>query len=232
MSDSKPSQFLRHLRSLAPNAPDDFLRSIWASWIPPNVQAILPGQPEGNLYATAHRADHIVEAAPQSTIVSVAPLPEDNTLLHHIEDLSCQVAALSAKLAHLRSNSRDPRFCTRNSRSGKRPPSRDDGKSTLCWYHRRYRARAEKCSQPCSYRKQEKPTQRTSVATHVCTTTTGRLFIMDRLVNTNAWSTWVQTSPYTPAGSFRDGRIATSTTSLRLMALPSPPMDGCPSAST
>jgi hypothetical protein len=31
MGDRKPSRFLRQLRSLAPDLPDGFLRSIWAS---------------------------------------------------------------------------------------------------------------------------------------------------------------------------------------------------------
>jgi len=31
MGDRKPSEFLRHLKSLAPDVPDDFLRTIWAS---------------------------------------------------------------------------------------------------------------------------------------------------------------------------------------------------------
>jgi hypothetical protein len=160
MGDSKPSQFLRYLRSLAPDAPDDFLRSIWSSRLPSNVRAILTGQPEGDLSAAAHRADRIIKATPQPTIASITPLSVDNSLVQHIEDFSRQVAALSAELAHLRSSSRthlrsnsmDPRSCTRNRRSGKRPPSRDDAKSTLCWYHRRYGARAQKCTQPCSYR--------------------------------------------------------------------------------
>jgi hypothetical protein len=136
MGDSKPSQFLRHLRSLAPEAPEDFLRTIWSSRLPPKVQAILAGQPEGN------------------------------TLLHRIEDLSRQVAAISAELAHLRAKSRNPRSCTRNRRSGGRPSSRDDATSTLCWYHRCYGARAPKCTQPCSYRQQEKLTHRISAASH------------------------------------------------------------------
>jgi hypothetical protein len=120
MCDSKPSQFLRHLTILAP---DDFLRSIWSSRLPSNVRAILAGLPEGDLNAPAHCADNIIEAAPQPTLASVAPLPEINTLLQHTEDLSRQVAALSTKLAHLRSNSMDYRSCTRNHRSGNRPPS-------------------------------------------------------------------------------------------------------------
>jgi hypothetical protein len=45
MGDRKPSQFLRHLRSLAPDVPDNFLRSIWSSLLPPTVWAILSGQP-------------------------------------------------------------------------------------------------------------------------------------------------------------------------------------------
>jgi hypothetical protein len=33
--ERKPSQFLSHLRSLAPDIPGDFLRSIWSGWLPP-----------------------------------------------------------------------------------------------------------------------------------------------------------------------------------------------------
>jgi hypothetical protein len=40
MGDHKPSQFLRHLKSLAPEVPGDFLRRL-----PPHIQAIFAGQP-------------------------------------------------------------------------------------------------------------------------------------------------------------------------------------------
>jgi hypothetical protein len=158
MGDRKPSQYLRSL------APEDLLRSIWSSRLPPNIQAILAGQPEGEFNASAHCADRIIEAIPQPTIASITPLTGDNALLHRIEDLSRQVAALSAELAHLRSNYRDPPSCTRNRRSVKRPPSRDDAKSTLCWFHRRYGARAQKCIPPCSYCQQGQQKQRKSTA--------------------------------------------------------------------
>jgi hypothetical protein len=85
------------------------------------------------------------------------------------------VAALSAKLAHLRVNTKGPHH------SGSRPPSQVDATSTLCWYHRRYGAQAQNCTQPCSYCQQEKQKQRTSAAAHVCATTTDRPFITDRL---------------------------------------------------
>jgi hypothetical protein len=178
MGDRKPSQFLRQLRSLVP---DDFLRSIWSSRLLPKVRAILAGQPEGDLGAAAHCADRIIEAAPQPALASVAPLPDSNALMQRIEDLTRQVTALSTELTQLRSNYRDPRPSSGNRRSGTRSPSRDNATPTLCWYHRLYRPRAQKCTQPGSYRQQEKLPQRTSTAAHVCATTTDRLFITDRI---------------------------------------------------
>jgi hypothetical protein len=78
--DRKPSQLLRHLKSLAPNVPDDFLRSIWSDRLPPNVRLILAGQPEGDMDATTRSADRIAEAAPSPALPSVVPFP-DNTAL-------------------------------------------------------------------------------------------------------------------------------------------------------
>jgi hypothetical protein len=49
MGDSNPSQFLRHIKGLAPDIADDFLRTIWTIRLPPHVQAILAGQTEGSL---------------------------------------------------------------------------------------------------------------------------------------------------------------------------------------
>jgi hypothetical protein len=92
VDDHKLSQFLRHIRSLAPHVPDDFLRNIWSSQLPPYIQAIVASLPKGNLDTVSHCADRIIEAAPQLVLASVAPLPERNALLHRIEELSVQVA--------------------------------------------------------------------------------------------------------------------------------------------
>jgi hypothetical protein len=85
MGGRKPSQFLRYLRNLAPNL---FLRCMWSGRLPPNVQVILAGQPEGGLDAAAR----ISEATSQPALASVVPLPDSTAFLQRIEDLSCQVA--------------------------------------------------------------------------------------------------------------------------------------------
>jgi hypothetical protein len=149
IGDRKPSQFLRHLRSLASDMSEDFLHTVWSSRLPPNIQAILAGQHKGNLDAAVSSTDRISEVAPQPVLASVGPSAHSTMLLRGIEDLSCQMAALSAKQDCLRTSSRDPCSSTRVPRPGSRncrpvsrPPSRDNATATLCWYHRRFRAQS------------------------------------------------------------------------------------------
>jgi len=60
MGDRKPSQFLQHLKSLAPDVPDDFQRKIWAKRLPPHFQATPVGQTEGSLDSTSRLRRHIL----------------------------------------------------------------------------------------------------------------------------------------------------------------------------
>ena len=63
MGDHKPSQFLRHLKSLTPDVPDDFLCIVWTNRLPPHVQAILAGLRNDNLDSVSRLADKISEVA-------------------------------------------------------------------------------------------------------------------------------------------------------------------------
>jgi hypothetical protein len=144
IGDRKPSQFLRHLRGLAPDVPEDFLRNIWSSRLPPNIQATLAGQQECSLDAAARCADRISEVAPQPARASVGP-PPHTILLQKIDDLSRQVATLSAEQDRLctsfsdtRLSFRDPGSSTRrpdpgprNRRPNSRSPSRGHTAPTL-----------------------------------------------------------------------------------------------------
>ena len=102
MGDWKPSQYLWHLKGLAPEVPDDFLCTIWASRLPPHVQAILAGQTEGSLDSASHLAGRISEVTTLPTTASISPLTPDSTamLLECIKELSRQVASLQESRTH------------------------------------------------------------------------------------------------------------------------------------
>jgi hypothetical protein len=128
MGDRNPSQFLRHLKGLAPDVPDDFLRTIWASRIPPHVQAILTGQTEGSLKSASHLADRICEVTPLPTKAAFsASTPEDSAgLRESIDELTRLVASLQRPQGRSRSHSRHRRV-----RTPQVSPARHD----TCWYH-------------------------------------------------------------------------------------------------
>jgi hypothetical protein len=78
MGDRKPSQFLQHLRSLAPNVSEDFLSTIWYSRLPPNIQVHLASQPECSLdTALVSRT-----ASPRSPLSRRSPAFHPPTALH------------------------------------------------------------------------------------------------------------------------------------------------------
>jgi hypothetical protein len=81
MGDRKPSQFLRHLKNLAPEVPDDLFRSIWSSRLPPHIQAILAGQSEDDLNSASKLADRISEVTPQPTTACIAPASDSASLM-------------------------------------------------------------------------------------------------------------------------------------------------------
>jgi hypothetical protein len=87
MGDCKPSQFLRHLKSLALEVPDDFLRSTWSRRLPPHIQAILAGQSEDDLDSASKLADRISEVTPQPTTACIAPASDNASLIQRNEDL-------------------------------------------------------------------------------------------------------------------------------------------------
>jgi hypothetical protein len=155
MGDRKPSQFLRHLKSLAPEVPDDFLRSIWSSRLPPHIQTILAGQAEGNLDAASQLADRIAEVAPVPTTAAIAQNPDSATLLEMIEDLFRQVAALTSSRSRHRPQSRDKRKPNDVPSPAHGPVDRG-----YCQYHRRFGDKARRCTPPCSFRQQENGSDR------------------------------------------------------------------------
>jgi hypothetical protein len=143
MGDRKPSQFLRHLKGLAPDVPDNFLRTIWASRLPPHVQAILAGQTKGSLDSASHLADRICEVTPLPTTAAVtASKPEDSAgLRERTDELTRLVASLQGSQDRSRSHSRHRR---------NRTPHVSPAQHDTCGYHWRFGDKARKCTPPCS----------------------------------------------------------------------------------
>jgi hypothetical protein len=166
LGDRKPSQFLRHLRTLAGSSPlqEKLLRQLWVRRLPQQVQVILTTQLDLPLDKLADLADRILEvqpsASPAVSAVSTAACPEPepgNALLEAIQSLSRQVSELSANYRRgNQSNSRPRSRSMSRSNRGLNTESNTEStdsksKSHVCWYHRKFGNNAYKCILPCGF---------------------------------------------------------------------------------
>lgn len=157
LGDRKPSQFLRHLKTLAADGvKDEFLRSLWSSRLPPHVQAIIVSQTGGSLEDVAELADKICEVTPSPThqLASTSAASSNfDALLKRIDDMIASriQTELKQQISQLNINSRGRSQSRRDSRS--RSKSRNRSKTPgVCWYHNNFGEKAKKCTSPCNYK--------------------------------------------------------------------------------
>jgi hypothetical protein len=104
----KPSQFLRHLKSLAPDIPDDYLRILWTSRLPTDIRTILAWLPEGGLESAALCADRIMDTISPNTVATTTLNTDNTDLLQSIRDLPRQIANLLSEQNLTNSNNPTP----------------------------------------------------------------------------------------------------------------------------
>ncbi|XP_046144929.1 uncharacterized protein LOC123988531 [Osmia bicornis bicornis] len=164
LGDEKPSHYLQKLRNLAGNQISEVvLRSLFLEQLPENIRSILVIS-DTSLANLALQADkiqemHSVTIAAASRTSSSAPLHRDgggstSTMQNQIDRLAKMVEALTVHQS--RQAEQQPRSSwqrrsrSRVERSPQRPRSRE-GRSDLCFYHRRFAERAHRCVIPCGW---------------------------------------------------------------------------------
>lgn len=154
LGDRKPSQFLRHLKQLAgTDVPESFLKSIWTSRLPMNMQTLIASQPLAlTLESLAELADRIKDLAPNT--LQVASTSRDSAMdgmAKQIAELTKQVQALaSGRNSRPRSNQRANNHFNGRSQSHTRSES-SYRKYPVCWYHSKFGEKSTRCIKPCDY---------------------------------------------------------------------------------
>ena len=158
LRDKKPLQLLHRMQQLlgdaaGPNPDNKFLRKLFLQRLPSQVRMVLASAGEMSLEALAQLTDKITEVAtPSISTLNLSPLTAE------VEQLRSEVARLqdmldSVQLASLQQ--RHPHQCS-ISRPSSRPSSPKPSTTpvqldNLCWYHRKFREHARKCTSPCSW---------------------------------------------------------------------------------
>lgn len=156
LGDRRPSQFLRHLKTLAgPSMSDEkILRQLWMRRLPRHLQAILAAQEDLPLDKVAELADRILEVSPGSP--AQVHSTSDSGITARLDELARQVAALTSDSRHRsRTRSSLSRSRNRNGSRSRAPTPGRDSRSSWCWYHNRFQEKATKCHPPCTWKQAE-----------------------------------------------------------------------------
>ncbi|XP_071824414.1 uncharacterized protein [Apostichopus japonicus] len=146
LGDRKPSQLLRHMQQLlgGKKLEESILKQLFLQRLPTNVQLVLASSSEDvKVEQIAELADKILEVATPTVNAVATTTPEVSNiqrLEQHVGRLSRQLEDLSMRLNRQQSRSRS------SSRKRRDSPAA----SEICWYHRTYGDKAQKCRQPCS----------------------------------------------------------------------------------
>ncbi|XP_061706836.1 uncharacterized protein LOC133517524 [Cydia pomonella] len=161
LGEQRPSQLLRRMRDLARDKiPDDTLVYFWQGHLPPSVRAVVASAESKNLESLASIADKVMETFKPNEVASIQTTSRQSSPNDFI---TAELAKINSRISELASSSGRGRSRRRNrsqgrarsrsrnnSRSGRTPNSPD----WLCFYHYRYKTKANKCVQPCSWKGQ------------------------------------------------------------------------------
>lgn len=167
LGDQKPSQLLRKMQDLARNrVTKETLVVMWQNHLPPSVRGVLAVTNENDLEKLATIADKVMETA--TPIPSIAAVEgksptqnKDDLVIAHLDKISERLEKLESRSRKHWQKGNRRRY---RSRSRSSPESRTRGKTPedpnwLCYYHYRYKNRANKCVQPCNWKKDVKPSE-------------------------------------------------------------------------
>lgn len=104
LGDRKPSQFLRHLSTLAgTTVTPELLKALWLGRLPPTMQAILATRKDDKLQEVAEQADRIHEVNSRALVLATEQTAtgSQNTWETQIEALTKQVATLTKQMSRM-----------------------------------------------------------------------------------------------------------------------------------
>lgn len=162
LGDRRPTRLLHRVCQLlgmrSSEAHNNILRELFVQRLPANIRMILASTADLPIDKLADLADKIAEhAVPTLSSVTSSVPPSISTLENRIVQLT---EAINALQMPQRGRQRTPRRHTPSRRAPSqtsrrhRSPSADSESQqneNICWYHRKFAARAIKCHRPCQW---------------------------------------------------------------------------------
>lgn len=161
LGEHKPSELYRQMESLANTNSlinNSLLRKLWLNKLPASLQAcIIAIEDKHDLDEIFKIADRIFDSTSSAKISAIHQPRHEN---RNLESLSKVVHQLSERIRNIetrqpRNRSRQFSNTFKSRRSNSKSKSQSPSTRNMCWYHKRYKSQAKKCTPPCNFSKME-----------------------------------------------------------------------------
>lgn len=155
LNGKKPSDLLREIKQLAGGAiSDNILHSIWLQRLPYQVQATLAVVEDSPLIKLAELADKILERDNCLQVATIASSEDKKaSKVSSLADLEKRIAALEVRRPRSKSKFRYKEKRFRSSSRHKNDNKNNKETKNICFYHKKFGAKAYKCTIPCDMSK-------------------------------------------------------------------------------
>lgn len=149
LGDLKPSDLLRKMRDLSCNkVGDELLKTLWIQRLPSTIQTVISTMPD-DLTQLSTLADTMFEVAEASKIQAITTSQPEP-----LSDLVSIVHKLDGKIESLKRSFRGPGKSSRQKARSRSPTpvkTSSVAKDTICYYHKHFGQKANKCKHPCNF---------------------------------------------------------------------------------
>lgn len=154
IGNRKPSEFYRHLRQISGDSKvvtDELLKSLWLRNLPPQIHQSLISSGKSDLNELSSLADTLFEVA-QNASPSVFSTSTNADTDDRLSRLETSIATLAEAVEAISLTGSSRNQTDNGPRSRGRRQNSHRGADRVCFYHRRYKDKANRCVSPCSFK--------------------------------------------------------------------------------
>ncbi|XP_037517982.1 uncharacterized protein LOC119394745 [Rhipicephalus sanguineus] len=157
LGDKRPSKLLHRMRQLLGQQASEehqqpLLGKLFLQRLPQSTRMILAGSDDVALERLAQLADRITDCTELSKMpIAAAGMSEHAGRLGRLEDRVDRLAAAVENLALFNKHHPARHHSSSRARSPQHRGHSSEAEQSVCWYHRRFREQATRCTQPCSW---------------------------------------------------------------------------------
>ncbi|XP_036321231.1 uncharacterized protein LOC118735533 [Rhagoletis pomonella] len=165
LGDNKPSHMLSQLQRTGVTTDKKLIKDFWLQKLPVSARAVITGIDKGNpemtLEQLASIAGEIIDVVRVNSVEAVSagsstrPLQQSSAHADSNASIESRIERIERALARIEKKSNKSHQRARSPSRQNSPLRSSANSQQMCWYHKIFGTKAQKCNYPCNFKEQK-----------------------------------------------------------------------------